>query len=171
VNDQTQDPDSKVSARRRLIRGAFAAPAVLTMYSGGALAQASVTCVARAAQATPVIPGVATYTPPTPAPDTYMRIRLWLSTATQKYWLGYDQISAFTGALGIIATSGNYREFLVNTNSLSLTNKDVAASGVGTLTPSDRWVALRFDASGNLVGVGTTGDGTAITGSCWTSVY
>jgi hypothetical protein len=71
VNDQTQNPDNKVSARRRLIRGAFAAPAALTLYSGSVAARSINNCVTRQTGATPA---------PTPGPtgtaDTWIRVRL-----------------------------------------------------------------------------------------------
>lgn len=167
MNDETANTAGEKLARRRLLRGSFAAPVVLTMYSGGALALTSATCVAKA-QTNPVTQGVATYVPPTPAPDTYLRIRLWIST-NNTYWLRYDQISAFTGAAAIIATSNNYRQFIPSTNLLSTTAINVANPPGGTLTASDKWAALRFDGTGNLVGVGASGGGSAITGSCWTS--
>lgn len=170
MNEKTPNPADKGLARRSLLRGTFAAPAVLTMYSGGALATTSATCVAKA-QSTPATGGVATYVPPTPAPDTYLRVRLWRST-TGNYWLRYDQIQAFAGASNIIATSNNYRRFIVNTNTLSTSvspNEVNVANPPGTLSASDKWAALRFDGTGNLVGVGATGGGSAITGSCWTS--
>ena len=44
VNNDTQKAIAPSSARRRLVRGAFSAPAVLTLYSGSALAAASLTC-------------------------------------------------------------------------------------------------------------------------------
>ncbi len=170
MNENAPNPAGKGLARRRLLRGTFAAPAVLTMYSGGALAVTSATCVAKA-QGTPVTGGVATYTPPTPAPDTYLRVRLWHSS-TGNYWLRYDQIQAYAGASSIIATSNNYRRFLVGTNALSTTlspNEVNIANPPGSLSPSNKWAALRLDGAGNLVGVGATGGGSAITGSCWTS--
>jgi hypothetical protein len=72
VNDQIQDPASKVSARRRLIRGAFAAPAALTLYSGSVAARSINNCVTKQTAVT---------TPPAPGPTaeegtTFVRVRL-----------------------------------------------------------------------------------------------
>ena len=69
MNDKSHDPSATVSARRRLIRGAFAAPAALTLYSGGAFAAPSFTCVARQNQ-----PGNAINAPANPN-NTFVRVR------------------------------------------------------------------------------------------------
>ena len=69
MNDKPQDSRAVVSARRRLIRGAFAAPAALTLYSGGAFAAPSFTCVARQNQ-----PGNAINAPVNPN-STFVRVR------------------------------------------------------------------------------------------------
>lgn len=71
MNDKTHEPDSKVSARRRLIRGAFAAPAALTLYSGSVAARSLRNCVTNQADA----PNLS----PIPTPEegtTYLRVQL-----------------------------------------------------------------------------------------------
>ena len=69
MNVNPQNSSDNVSARRRLIRGAFAAPAALTLYSGGAIAAPSFTCVARQNQ-----PGNAINAPANPN-STFVRVR------------------------------------------------------------------------------------------------
>ena len=71
MNDNSQDSSATVGARRRLIRGAFAAPAALTLYSGGAFAAPSFTCVARKNQ-----PGNAINAPANPN-NTFVRVRIF----------------------------------------------------------------------------------------------
>ncbi len=173
MNDKTQDLDNRVSARRRLIRGAFAAPAVLTMYSGGALAQTSATCVAKANDSPAtgeVIDSGQT------SSDTYLRVQLDV-TATNEYWLRASSIPVAyrTGATGVPG-SGKLQRFGALSSDSATYNKlfgSVAAEGsVSGLSPSTKYAALRFDRYGKLVGVGsTTTDGSAITHSCWTSTH
>lgn len=181
MNDNAQPTDAKVSARRRLLRGAFSAPTVLTLYSGSVLAASSSKCLVTANAMNPPPTGeVVTYTPPTPAPDTYLRVRLFVSTASggSVYWLKYNDISTFAGASSIISGgAGKYRRFYAlasdgaNYNKLSTTSGEMSVTNPpGTLSLSNKWAALRINNAGALVGVGSSGSGAAIGSSCWTSL-
>lgn len=164
------DLTAKGPARRRLLRGTFAAPAVFTLYSGGALAATSATCVAKA-QANPQT-GAVVDGPPTNT-DTYLRVQLHQVTNGSnpaEYWLSGSSLGSFNGGSSIVAT-GKFTRFLIGSNQLSTDGGDVNKNqpqATLAYTPT-KWVALRFDATGTLVGVGATGGGSAITGSCWTS--
>jgi hypothetical protein len=72
--DKSKGSEQRVSARRRLIRGAFAAPAALTLFSGSAFAQTSMTCVSKQV-ADPVAPSASG------SEDEFLRVPL--------YGLGY----------------------------------------------------------------------------------
>ena len=59
MNDKIQGTEAPVSARRRLIRGVFAAPAALTLYSGSVSARSVINCVTKRVTS-PELPGLTT---------------------------------------------------------------------------------------------------------------
>jgi hypothetical protein len=168
MNENATDQTGKGHARRRLLRGAFAAPAVLTMVSGGALAATSATCVAKAQTAPQTGPVV-----PDASADTFLRVQLYQTgnDATLVHWLSGDSISTFSGFANIVQ-AGKYTRFLIGSNTLSVAASEVNQNPASPVLSSPAtWVALRFDGTGTLVGVGATGGGSAITASCWTSTH
>ncbi len=178
------------SARRKLIRGAFAAPVALTLQSGSVAAQ-SLTCVAKK-----VAEGVL----PTDADGTkiWVRVRVWVLTVN-----GNNQDSVWVSGADIFLLAKNPLKSFVQQNQwwcLSAGNQakinsganvnavSVTANTAYTVNPSPpqsgnpgqlkiaaasttRLVAIRVNAEGDIIGVvgdgGTTGAG--VTGSCWTS--
>ena len=202
VEKTEESHPAKPSARRRLIRGAFAAPVALTLYSGSSFAALSVTCLGR--QITlPVL--AAPINDPVPASDTYVRVRLQkftrtgsgagteIGTNTNRWsrWVQGSDVTAFqaAGRTNYLPT-GNWQLFdrglTAGTDVGSVYRGNTLGSILTSSTPSeltaggncaqtqagDQWVALRVDASGNIIGTsglsGTTG--TSISKSCWTSV-
>ncbi len=163
--EKTQVDNANASARRRLLRGAFGAPAMLTLCSGSALAASSSKCLANAT-ASPSTAAVITITA-TPQ-DTYLRTRLLLG-ADNKYYLVGNSLSGFArsgyGNTDIPKT-GEWRQFKPGTN--TVTGAIVTTNPGGSL--SNKWAALRFNSAGELVGVGTAGTGSVVGGSCWTSL-
>ena len=193
---------AKPSARRRLIRGAFAAPAALTLYSGSSFAALSVTCLGRQL----VLPVLAApVNDPVPASDTYVRVRLQkftrtgtgagteLGSNTNRWsrWVQGLDVAAFQAAgrtnylpngnwqlfdCGLTASSNVGSVYRTNTLGSILTSStpsELTAGGNCAETKTgDQWVALRVDASGNIIGTsGLSGtSGTSISKSCWTSV-
>ncbi|NJN00401.1 MAG: hypothetical protein HC793_01700 [Aquincola sp.] len=179
--DKPNGSHEVLSARRRLLRGSFAVPAVVALHSGSALAASSnLRCVQQQA-ASPRYPGY------TNAPDLYVRVRL------HELWQGAPETSARLGWY----LSGNAVEFLRYgdrqvTNALLAPGrwKQVELQGAyarlsattlftrpgalgNTLREGPCWVALRVLPVRNrveIVGVvDGTSTGTAVTGSCWTS--
>lgn len=163
VNNKPQDASSKVSARRRLIRGAFATPAVFTLCSGSALAKSSTAmrCITNANKV------------PTPAPlvsastDTWVRVQLVRETAApNKYFVLGSRLPVLR-ASGLPSGS-QWQEFDVTSNKLigSPSSAPVSSSYADVA----QYAALRIDASGTVVGVGNTdNNGSAIRGTCWAS--
>ncbi|MDP2006134.1 MAG: hypothetical protein Q8K45_10700 [Rubrivivax sp.] len=104
MNDKTHDPKHKLSARRRLIRGAFAAPAALTLYSGSVAARSINNCVTRQVGATPssttwpASSGIAGTT------DTWVRVRL----------------KKFTGKYGTTSLSNRYSRWIKGADVVAL---------------------------------------------------
>jgi hypothetical protein len=190
----------KVSARRRLIRGAFAAPAALTLYSGSSMAAVSVTCLGRQTNS-PTLPT------PTAASsdDVYVRVQLKkftrtgtgsgvnIGTNTNRWsrWVQGTDVAAFqaSGRTNYLPT-GNWQLYdrgLTASTNIGSAYRAVAIGTIYTTAPVeatdassgtsaavlDQWVALRVDASGNIKGVVGIANGageSAISRSCWTSV-
>lgn len=176
---ESKVPKQKASARRRLIRGAFVAPATLTVFSGSAFAQASMTCVSKRV-ADPVLPQVSG------APDAFLRVPL--------YGLGYGgNVSTWIKGADVVFLAEGSKEPV----NVFLSRDDWLCVKTGQGAPNGSWVvgqkyadpklpngsrpqelspaqlvAVRVDASGNIVGVvGTGGDVGSAVGwtSCWAS--
>jgi hypothetical protein len=168
-------PEAQRSARRRLVRGAFAAPAVLALYSGSAAAMAShLRCVNNQ-----MVAGQRIFPGPEATPDHFVRVRLWsLRSNDSARWflrgndfqaLTMDSPSVFNTFLG----PGEWREFSPQTQ-LLVGEKQISQPEPGELAHDGAWVAVRIDASpqgANIVGVVDRLDfnGSAVTGLCWTS--
>ena len=201
-----------VSARRRLIRGAFAAPAAMTLFSGSVAARSAINCVTKRAtspELPPLDPVMGT---------TYVRVQLqkftgsagatvksnrtsrWvrgsdivasLATGKTGYLLGtqwqlYDRdTTGVTSTCGAADTTFNPPSAYAGVgtppgtilNSTPTENGTVSCTGgsqtiTSTAQTGDQWVAIRVNASGDIVGVVGINDlanQTAISQSCWTS--
>lgn len=184
---QTSSPEQQAgqdrrSARRRLIRGAFGAPAALTLYSGSAMAATSLSCVARRVTS-PVNPGITT----SQTADIYVRVQVRAknSGASASTWVfGGDVLVAaslttgqasvsFLGSDGWYCLSAGDGSSNLSGYTAGTTYTTTAAMLlINNVTPSvlaDTWVALRFDTNGQIVGVTTTAGASAVSRSCWTS--
>ena len=165
------------SARRRLIRGAFAAPAALTLVSGSAYAAVSNgRCISSQVNA---------LTPASPAPigaaDTWLRVPVWrdVGVTPRTFWIKGSDIVSKLGGKGVsnFLPSGNFMRVAVNNSSGVFTvitppvvGNPVSLSGTAE---ASRFAILRVDESGNIVGATTqTGlvKNSAIANTCWTSV-
>lgn len=178
MNENSPDSAGKGFARRRLLRGTFAAPAVMTLYSGGALAVASNRrCIANQVN-TPVYPVAAT------SADTFVRVRLWtlteVSTITtvDSTWVAGSDVVALLSTQPAGTTSylptGSWQLFTRDTSSSYLTvgaTVTTQPSRTGfTFSQNGSWVAVRVNANGDIIGVvGIDNAGSAVYQSCWTS--
>ena len=173
------------SARRRLIRGVLSAPALMTVCSGSAFAQASnMRCLANAANAT---------TPPstwgTTLADAFLRVQLYKVTTrkcnnggscaadVEAYYIkGYD-LRMYTRSAAM-PTDSQYLKIDPATYvtvgspiSFPLVDNGKTTSIVSE-TLVNQYVAVRFDSTGTIVGVGvpgTSGQGGMVGTSCWAS--
>lgn len=176
------------SARRRLIRGALSAPALMTVCSGSAFAQASnMRCLANAANAT---------TPPaawgTTSPDTFLRVQLYKVTTRRcnsqgnncsiidTYYIKGADLSLYARD----ATMPNNNQYLQINPVTYVAERSPVNPPLATLTTNgftttlvsegyvNQYVAVRFDSSGMIVGVGVPGSGGQggmVGTSCWAS--
>lgn len=160
-------PAHPTSARRRLIRGAFAAPAVLALHTGSAMATTSpMRCMI----------GAATPPPSTGSNDVYngsvwVRCQLWHQTSTGKYFMyGSDLPQALcTTATRPIQGCWHEYDMVNNCLSASFTPTTTAPANCTKSSSAPRWVAIRFDSYGKIVTVGHHTQGSVVTASCWTS--
>lgn len=183
-----------VSARRRLIRGAFSAPALMTICSGSAFAQASnMRCLSNAANAV---------TPPaawgTTSPDTFLRVRLWRVTTrtcnqgggncdpdVNTFYVRGSDLSMYSRAAGM-PTDAQYLQIHPTTfvtsgppvspppaSVTSGTNPPRTTTIISEGSQNNPYVAVRFNSTGVIVGVGPSGSGGGgmVGTSCWTSAF
>jgi len=163
------------SARRRLIRGAFSAPAALTLYSGSSFAATSLTCVARQV-ASPVDPTTRTTSA---TADIYLRVQLRSkgSGNARTTWVwGSDLLVAASLTIGQSSNSflGTDNWYCLQAGSASgftsgLVYLPAAATAGGTPALVNAFVAIRVDATGKIVGVTSAANASAVSRSCWTS--
>ncbi len=167
MNNDSQKANAPSSARRRLVRGAFSAPAVLTLYSGSALATASLTCRTKAFadQATVPISGVTV-----PTTGIWLRVQAY-KRGTIYYIKGSDVKALATSLPG--GTGSSYL-------SVSLW-QDVTTSGYPTVASfvnpqpvadAGKFVAMKINAAGGVVGFsGSSASNYAMMSiGCWSSI-
>lgn len=174
MSENTTTP-AEPNARRRLLRGVFSAPAIMTVCSGSAFAASSnAMCVANAQSGVNrTIPGVSDKL------DGYLRVRLWgwqkSGGTPAKFYVFGTEVAAFKKTTNSSFLSGSqYQEFVISGNK---TTGSVLASRPGapdntagwSWTATNKYAVLRIDGSGNIVGVGTASTGSAIAGTCWNS--
>lgn len=189
MNDQAHESDSKVSARRRLIRGAFAAPAALTLYSGSVAARSIKNCVTNQVATQSLPDPVAAL--PTP---THIRVQLRKfqrnssnNAAKWSLWVRGHDVSLLKAAgqqtfiSGETTTNTSWYLFSKGTESKYASQSDgytIAETPnengtyTGTTESAGQWVALRVNASGDIVGVvgiNNAAETSAVYQSCWTS--
>lgn len=199
-SDQTSGPGTlpEPCARRKLVRGAFAAPVALTLHSGSAFAAASATCVARQV-ANPVV------TPSETVAGTWLRVPVWklnpTGTNNNSRWVSGSDILAISGpgSTNFIESGQWYCIFRQSGASTVIspgvvgeveakvgdildvkpssrgtggsTSVPVEAQPIPAGTPNET-IVVRFNERGDIVGVvgiGDTHGSSAVAASCWSS--
>lgn len=170
MNHPDRIPEPTDSARRRLLRGSFAAPAVLTMASGSAMAAQSATCLARVVASDGQDGSTASLLSGTSL-DSLMRVRLRKRNGKDWYFVARSDLGQPV-ATTLWNDSTTWQKFgidpLVTSNYNQLYENQRSQSIPGN-TLANLYVALRYDVNGNIVGMGLSGDGSVVSGSCWTS--
>lgn len=185
MKPQEPTTDAKTQARRRLLRGTFAAPAVLTVCSGSTFAQAvtSLTCVAK--QVNSVKDTANSGTTSTPASGNWVRVpllKLWRESNgnVDSIWISGAYISANiqkTGTTSFLGSTSWLCYLKVAGGSDYNTGQIYGAQPTRnrfTLVANGEWVAVLVDASGNIKGVvglqaAGTGQYPVHATSCWSS--
>lgn len=161
--ENAQDGTVKDTARRRLIRGAFAAPTALTLYSGNVFAAASSSLRALSNQLndakfpSPDLPEL-------PGPgETWIRVQVWKLDNT--LFVKGDDVLALRFGCGVdraVFQSGTWT---------NIATSEIASGISPSATTS--YAALRFDSRGVIVGVSSgspVGSTTALTRSAGASI-
>ena len=169
MNRFPESTTKATSARRKLLRATMSAPVLLTVYSGSAMAGASTRCLANAV-ANPTTRPVITAGSPAAAQstDAFVRVRLYFTGSANNptYWVKGSDLGSSVSIAGGPSTL-EFREFQIAGNTFVGTAQGSMPAGA---TPSDRYAAVRYDATGTVVGVGASStSGSAITQSCWQS--
>lgn len=156
------------AARRRLVRGVFAAPAALTLCSGSVYAQASSqTCLTKAVN-DPV-------NAPTPADSSWVRVNVRKVDSDLSTWVSGDDLRF----LKVSDTQDPYLstaewQCLNPGNNSKYKKGDVISSkpSGGTPSPTNDFIAVRFDGTGRIIGVQElhTNGSTAMAMTCWNSI-
>jgi hypothetical protein len=168
---QTQ---SVPSARRRLVRGAFAAPAALTLLSGSAYAATSnAQCIS--AQ----VNGGSSSPPPINSPDTYLRCTVY-KDPKGRHWVKGADVQAKRGPKTSVSCHLSSNQFQLCSTPYTITstydgNCRTSPPTPGSLGSPDpgKYALLRCDSKGNIVGVCdsvvTGGISSGVSASCWNS--
>lgn len=175
MTEELKDPSLKDSARRKLVRGAFAAPAVLTLHNGSAAAATSAAnCLVRQNENAKTMGSLTSGMPG----DTYFRYRLRVlkngGGVIKGYWIaGADLVDHVRASQTPFVPNGSWWEFdpAPGANKLvgnPYTTTNPVKSG-WSFEQKGPWVSLRVSATGKLVGAGATGTGSAVGFSCWSS--
>lgn len=165
----------RVSARRRLVRGAFAAPAVLTLFSGGAVAGTSSQCLSAALKSPVTNPASSTGYCRVPRYNLVVGLNAAQQPNAWKYYAwGTDVIKLKKPGASCFMTSNS--QWACTDNTAPINPCTWTSSGGTVYTPqkdtADNWIAVRVDKEGNIVGLCGPGSlaGTAVSGTCWASL-
>jgi hypothetical protein len=179
VNKNLQEPTVQVSARRKLVRGAFSLPAVLAVHNGSALAASSnkFRCATNAVSSNQSLP-VSSVT----AADTWVRVQRYKRISNNVPFVRIADINGIAALLGIAVSIPGVTSA---TTVIRWSDGNLQTSDINLFqTDGNNLVALRFDSGGGgaspirIVGIvtsaqssGASPTGTnAITQSCWTSI-
>lgn len=172
MSNESTGLDAKGSARRKLIRGSFAVPALLTLHNGGAIAATSINNGLTRQNYRPM-------TQPTSGTnDIWLRYQLygWVKNGVVKYddglWIKGSELAMYrVRGNSVWLSSNRVQRFDLASNSLYWEQRyEVPQVTEGAvLQKVNHWVSLRVDGDGDLRGAGSTGGGSAVSDSCWNS--
>lgn len=197
MSENTQRPEGTTGARRRLLRGMLAAPAVLPLSGGAQAAVASnLRCVVNQINNDPKQTESEIWW--TDSGDTWVRVKLWRATRPGttdrfRYYVKGEDISLIANGKPITSTAPTTGQWMLvkngggtggfnptgqvlavpfNYGAPPAWTRDTYSPGVATKDyDSPQWAAVRFDKDGKIVGVVPVGSSpsSAIKKSCWTS--
>ena len=171
MKSPVETPTLKQAARRKLVRGVFAAPALMTVCTGSAWATgSSLRCLTRhvtdGTSITPKVGGL----------DAWARVQLHKATDAFYYVSGTQVQSVYTTSGSVYPAAGTWLKVDIATGAVPATGGysvatpgTVAPTGATLSYTSPQYVVVRFDSAGNVKGIGTAGTGANVGDSCWNS--
>jgi hypothetical protein len=164
VQSPQERPNQQQAARRKLVRGVFAAPALMTVCSGSALAsQSSMRCLARHVHDNTNV------TPKVGSLDNWTRVQLHRAADGKFYVSGSHVASVFTTSNSVYPAVGTWLQIDTATGAPVGSVLTTMPSGCTHANHTPKYVVVRFDTAGNVTGVGTAGAGSNVGASCWNS--
>ncbi len=172
MNEPSQKPSPNLASRRKLVRGVFSVPAVITLASGGPAAATSLACYTKPF----VHPNVPTYPQNGQVPDGVNLVRIpYFKRINHNrfYFKGSDAHSkVFPGravlpVANVVASNG-WQEVTISNGHCTAAGHTYSNPGLSS-TPTG-YLVVRYNEHGDIVGIGKGTTGTAIGGSCWVSV-
>lgn len=171
MQSPVETPTTKQAARRKLVRGVFAAPALMTVCSGSAWATgSSLRCLNRH-----VTDGT-NATPKVGVMDSWARVQLHKAADGNYYVSGTQVATVYNTSSTVYPATGQWMKVDVATGVVPATGSwstatpgTTAPSGANLGYTSPKYVIVRFDAAGNVKGIGTAGSGANVGASCWNS--
>lgn len=164
MQSQQERPNQQQAARRKLVRGVFAAPALMTVCSGSALAsQSSLRCLAKHVHDNTNV------TPKVGSLDNWTRVQLHRATDGKFYVSGTHVQSVFANSNSWYPAAGTWLQIDTATGAPVGSALTTMPSGCTHTYSTPQYVVVRFDTAGNVTGVGTAGAGSNVGASCWNS--
>jgi hypothetical protein len=170
MNDDSIDRNALLGPRRRLLRGSFAAPAVLTLYSGSVLASTSMQCLQRnAPRQTPAVSDSNSN-----RHDTYLRYQLWALVPRDggrphSFYIQGRDLAGRVSA-GFKPKAGQWQNFDVVGNKAGDTVSSKPELKAHEFKLVNKYAVLRIGVDASVVGVGDGLDGYVCTRSCASSL-
>ncbi len=170
MNEPSEKPSPDRAARRKLVRGAFSVPAVMTLVSGSPAAATSLVCALKPRPPTPSN-GVGT------SEMNLVRIPYFKSRNTSgsyagKFYIKGSDLHAkkFPGR----SVTGSGLAVSTGWQEIRFSGGHPVPSGVAAGDPNlsntvSGHVIVRYDDVGNIVGFAKGTSGTAMGASCWVS--
>jgi len=170
VNEPSEKPSPDRAARRKLVRGAFSVPAVMTLVSGSPAAATSLVCALKPRPDTP-LDGVGTSDMNLVRIPYFKSQNTWGTYANKFYIKGSDlHAKKFPGrsvtGSGLVNSTGWQEVRFVEGKPVP----GVLAAGNPNLSgTASGHVIVRYDELGDIVGFAKSDSGTAMGASCWVS--
>ncbi len=166
-----ETPSLKQAARRKLVRGVFAAPAVLTVSSGAsASVKSNMRCVNNQVTNTAIVPK-SYLAGDNSVPATAIRIKLY-EKGSKYFFSGTELVGLAHPSRAVSWLSvGQWHEFdwaLQSKTGAPLSGSDLLVSGC---THNGKYVNVLMDQQGYIVGVGKhlSGSNSMMVATCWNS--
>jgi hypothetical protein len=165
-----ESPSLNQAARRKLVRGVFAAPAVLTVSSGASAAvKSNMRCVSNQVTDTALLPK--SYPAGTAVPASAIRIPLW-EKGNRYFFSGTDLSGLAHPSRAVTWLSvGQWHEFDMVQQQKTGSPMLESDNALNNKQHNGKYVNVLMDQQGYIVGVGkhVSGSNSMMVATCWNS--